>query len=213
VSQNQSITNTSTWRSKLPDLPLPTFDGKITEWNGFWERFQPQVGSLNDPPWSSKFTYLFGQLRGEALRTVQGIIPSEENYFVLEATLKENFGQPRRIIRAHVSNVLKLPKPMQSASSLRQFYNSLMGDLRSLQALKIDVSACAPFIIPIIEDKLPGKVRGLLGDSVQGVQFDLKLFTDCLKNFTTREEQTQTGFFSNSAAPPVTIRFIRTKYN
>ena len=27
-------------RSKLPDLQLPTFDGKITEWLGLWERFQ-----------------------------------------------------------------------------------------------------------------------------------------------------------------------------
>ena len=121
---------------------------------------------------------MVGQLRGEALRTVQGIIPSEGNYSVLEATLKENFGQPRRSIRAHVSNILRLPKPTQSASNLRQFYNSLMGDLRSLEGLKIDVSACAPFIIPIIEDKLPGKVRGSIGDAGKGTKFDLTLFTD-----------------------------------
>ena len=113
VSRNQLLAHTSTLRSKLPDLQLPTFDGQITEWNGFWERFQSQVGSLQDLPRSSKFTYLVGQLRGEALRTVQGIISSEENYSGLEATLKENFGQPRRIIRAHVSNILKLPKPTQ----------------------------------------------------------------------------------------------------
>ena len=135
------------------------------------------------------------------LRTVQGIVPSEENYSVLEATLKENFGQPRRIIRAHVSNILKLPKPTQSASSLRQFYNSLMGNLCSLQALKVDVSACVPFVIHIIEDKLPGKVRGSLGDSGQGVQFDLKLFTDGLKNFIALEEQTQTNLFHTPQHP------------
>ena len=102
VSQTQSIARAATLRSTLPDLQLPTFDGQITEWNGFWERFQSQVGSLQDLPQSSKFTYLVGQLRGEALKTVQGIIPSEQNYSVLETTLKENFGQPRHIIRAHV---------------------------------------------------------------------------------------------------------------
>ena len=90
---------------------------------------------------------------------------------------------------------------MQSASSLRQFYNSLMGDLRSLQALKIDISSCAPFIILIIKDKLPGKVRGLLGDSGQGIQCDLTLFTDGLKNFITREEQTQTSLFQTPQHP------------
>ena len=201
VTQNP-IARTSVLRSKLPDLQLPTFDGQITEWNGFWERFQSQVCCLPDLPRSSKFTYLVGQLRGEALRTVQGIIPSEGNYSVLEATVKENFGQPRRIIRAHVSNILRLPKPTQSASNLRQFYNSLMGDLRSLEGLKIDVSACAPFIIPIIEDKLPGKVRGSIGDAGQGTKFDLTLFTDSLKEFIIREEQTQSSPLQIPQHPP-----------
>jgi len=85
--------------------------------NGFWERFQSQVGTLPDLPKSSKFTYLIGQLRGEALKTVQEIIPSEQNYEVSEETLKENFGQPRCIIQAHVCNILKLPKPSQSPPS------------------------------------------------------------------------------------------------
>ena len=46
----------------------------------------------------------------------------------------------------------------QASSSLRQFYSSVMGDIPSLEELGINVSACAPFIIPIIEDKLPGKI-------------------------------------------------------
>ena len=157
--------HTSTLRSKLPDLQLRAFDRQINEWNGFWERFQSQVGTLQGLPKSSKFTDLIGQLRGEALKTVQGIIPLEQNYSVVEETLKENLGQPRRIIRAHVCNILRLPKPTQVPSSLRQLYNSLMGDTLSLEALDINVSACAPFIIPIIEEKLPGKVRSSLSES------------------------------------------------
>jgi len=117
VSSIPTLSPAPTLRSKLPNLQLPTFDGQITEWNGFWERFQSQVGTLPDLPKSSKFTYLIGQLRGEALKTVQEIIPSEQNYEVSEETLKENFGQPRCIIQAHVCNILKLPKPSQSPPS------------------------------------------------------------------------------------------------
>ena len=198
VSSIPTLSPTPTLRSKLPDLQLATFDGQLTEWNGFWERFQSQVGTLSDLHKSSKFTYLIGQLRGEALKTVQGIIPSEQNYAVLEETLKEKFGHPHRIIRAHVCNILKLPKPSQSPSSLKQIYNSLMGDLRSLETLRIDISACAPFIIPIIEEKLPGKVRSSIGDSGQGVHFALKPFADSLKAYITREEQTQLGIHPTS---------------
>eukprot|EP00794_Sanderia_malayensis_P001767 gene1767-biopygen1613 len=202
VSQSPTSQSTLTLRSKLPDLQLPTFDGKITDWHGFWERFQTQVGSLSDLPASSKFTYLIGQLRGEALKTVQGIIPSGDNYAILEETLKENFGHPRRIVRAHVNNILKMTKPTQSAISLRQFYNAVMGDIRSLEALKINVSACAPFIIPILEDKLPGKVRSAIGDSGQGVNFLLKQFTDSFRDYIAREEQTQSGFPQATLPPP-----------
>ena len=115
------------------------------------------------------------------LRTIQGIIPLKEIYSVLEATLRKFRPTPTNYLD-HISNILKLPKPTKPASSLKQFCNSLMY-LRSLYKLKINVSAWAPFIIPIIEDKLPGKIRGSIGGSGHGVQFDLKLSMDSLKDF------------------------------
>ena len=48
---------------------------------------------------------------------------------------------------------------------------------------------------------MPGKVRGLLGDSGQGVQFDLKLFMDGLKTVIIQEEQTQTSLFQTPQHP------------
>ena len=176
-------------RSKLPDINLPTFNGNITEWFGFWERFQSQVGESPDLPNAAKFTYLIGQLKGEALTTVKGLTPSDQNYKILVTTLKENFGLPRRIIRAHVLNILKLPKPTHIVSSLRHFYNTLMGDIRSLKALKIDVSACAPFIVPIIEEKLPGTILSALGDCGKDSQFDLDQFVESFKDYILRHEQ------------------------
>ena len=176
-------------RSKLPDLNLPTFDGNITEWFGFWERFQSQVGKSPDLPNSAKFTYLLGQLRGEALATVKGLIPSDKNYSILATTLQENFGLPRRIIRAHVLSLLKLPRPTLVVSSLRHFYNSMMGDLRSLESLNIDIAACAPFIVPILEDKLPGQVLSHIGDCGKQSTFSLNGFIEKLKGYVTREEQ------------------------
>ena len=178
-------------RSKLPDLNLPTFDGNITEWFGFWERFQSQVGNSPDLPNTAKLTYLVGQLRGEALDTVKGIIPSELNYGVLEETLKENFGLPRRIIRAHIMNLLKIPKPTPFAASIRQFYNSVMGDIRSLEALNVNIAAFAPFIIPIIEEKLPVKACSAIGDCGEEFYFNLQLFVENFKKFLAKEEQSQ----------------------
>ena len=69
----------------------------MTEWFGFWERFQSQIGNSPDLSNAAKFTYLIGQLKGEALTTVKGLTPSNQNYDILVSTLKENFGLPEEL--------------------------------------------------------------------------------------------------------------------
>ena len=59
-TRQEPPSSTSFSRSKLPDLNLPTFSGIITEWFGFWERFQSQVGNSPHLPKAAKFTYLMG---------------------------------------------------------------------------------------------------------------------------------------------------------
>ena len=78
-------------------------------------------------------------------------------------------------------NILKLLKPTASASSLRHFYNALLGDIHS--ALNIDVSACAPIIVPLIEEKLPGKILSSIDDCGKYDDFDLDEFTENFKNY------------------------------
>ena len=76
-TRQEPPSSTSFSRSKRPDLNLPTFSGNITEWFGFWERFQLQLGNSLDLPKAAKLTYLIGQLKGEALTTVKGLAPSD----------------------------------------------------------------------------------------------------------------------------------------
>ena len=133
--------------------------------------------------------YVIGQLKGEALTTVKGLTPSDQNYDILVTTLKENFSLPRRIIRAHVMNLHKLPKPTPIASSLRHFYNTVMGDIRSLKALNIDVSACVPINVPIIEEKLPGKSLSSIGDCRKDTDFNLDKLPENFTNYILHQEQ------------------------
>ena len=113
-------------RSKVPDLSLRTVDSNSTEWFGFWEQCQSQVGNSPDLPKSAKFRYLMGQLRGEALATVKGSIPSDKNYSILATMLQETFGLSRRLIHAHFLNLLKMLRLTLVAGSLCDFYNSMM---------------------------------------------------------------------------------------
>ena len=87
--------------------------------------------------------------------------------------------------------------PTSSASSVRHFYNTVMGDICSLKALNINVSACAPIIVPILEEKLPGKILSSIVDCRKYADFDLDEFTENFKNYIIRQEQ---AHISNSPA-------------
>ncbi|XP_064643605.1 uncharacterized protein LOC135497700 [Lineus longissimus] len=69
-----------------------------------------------------------------------------------------------------------MPGPAGHYNALREFHNRVMGDIRSLENLNVDIYKCAPFIVPIIEKKLPKFFQEKMGNSGQHDAFDLKRF-------------------------------------
>ena len=172
--------------SKLPDLNLPVFNGNITEWFGFWERSQSLVGNASDLPNAAEFAYLIGQLKGGTLTAIKGLTLSDQNYDIPVTTSKEHW-YSEKIRNTRTRN--EDPKATSIASILRHFYSTLMGDICSLNPLNIDVSACAPIIIPIIEERLPGKILSSIGDCGTDADFRHDEFTESFKNYILCQEQ------------------------
>ena len=52
-----------------PKLELPQFNGDLTDWQGFWDKFSTMIYD-SDIPDISKFTYLQSLLDGEAKTAV-----------------------------------------------------------------------------------------------------------------------------------------------
>ena len=59
---------------KLPALKLLAFEGQFRQWSGFWDLFNCSVHERDDLTNIQKFTYLKGQLVGEPLRLISGLI-------------------------------------------------------------------------------------------------------------------------------------------
>ncbi|XP_064642461.1 uncharacterized protein LOC135496842 [Lineus longissimus] len=170
-------TPSSAKTARLPKLRLPIFDGTFTKWTAFWETMEADVinGNFSD---ITKFSYILGQLKGPALDAVTGIHATGDNLETLTTTLKERFGQQRKIVRAHVCSIFDLEPPGHSYAALSQFYNHVMGDIRSLNNLGIDTEECAAFIIPTMERKLPRQFQDKMGTSGQDGAFNLKAFLE-----------------------------------
>ena len=96
-------------KPKLPKMVLPKFSGEITEFRGFWNRFESAVH--NNPSLSTvdKFTYLHALLEGTAARSIrglQGLALTEANYTAAMEILKSRFGNTQQVISAHMDDLL-----------------------------------------------------------------------------------------------------------
>ncbi|GBN31804.1 hypothetical protein AVEN_235929-1 [Araneus ventricosus] len=87
-----------TFSIKLPEIPLPLFNGKIEEWNSFKQQF---LNLINDNPnliENQKYYYLRSRLRNET----KSIETSEDTYQSLLKALEDRFENKRIIVDAQI---------------------------------------------------------------------------------------------------------------
>ena len=77
-------------------------------WQTFWDSFNAAVHSNASLTGVQKFNYLRAQLQGDAARVVIGFPLTDINYEQSIALLRERFGQPYKLINAHMQALLNL---------------------------------------------------------------------------------------------------------
>lgn len=105
----QAVEMASQARVKLPDIKLPIFSGKFENWLNFHDLFLSLVHSSPNLSTIQKFYYLRSSLDGEALKLIQTIPISNEQYSVAWNLLKDHYQNPRRLKRIYVQSLFDLP--------------------------------------------------------------------------------------------------------
>lgn len=148
---------------RLPKIILPIFSGDILEWQQFFESFNAAVHESNVSP-IEKFTYLRGQLRGEALATVTGLSLTNKNYDVALALLEERFGNENMCIRAHVNELLNIDIISKiEYKPLRSLLDKIHVHIRCLESLEVATEKYGLFLTEIVLARLPKRLRGDYG--------------------------------------------------
>ena len=161
VHQNATSLGGSNYsRSKLPKLVLPKFKGDITSYRTFWDSFESAVHQNPQLSKIDKFNYLNSLLEGRAIRAVQGLTVSEDNYQAAIDILQQRFGKPQQIISAHMDELMKIPPcTVDKPSQLRYVYDKISVHTRGLASLGVDSKQYGSLLIPVIMAKLPQEVR------------------------------------------------------
>lgn len=134
---------------------MPTFAGDVLKWKEFWDMFNAAVHSNEKYVNIDKFNCLKSKLSGEALQAISGYQLSNENYPIVVDVLKGRFGNKQLIVDAHYHNLSHLSPATNQVNSLRQCYDTIEQNLRSLEAIG-DVNHC--HFVALICEKLPQRV-------------------------------------------------------
>jgi len=92
--------------ARLPEIPLPTFEGDIYEWITFRDRFITSVDRREHLSNIDKFYYLVGCCKGAARDAIRGIPVSDHNYKLAWSTLEERFHKPRLVACSLIEKLL-----------------------------------------------------------------------------------------------------------
>ena len=163
---NENVTNRSTTQESRPNVRLPKlemhkFKGDHTKWQSFIDTFEASIDSSPILSNIEKFHYLTNYIEGDALNTIQGLRPTNENCKKALDLLKERYGNKQAIITAHVNNLLRLRRVESDKNviGLRKLYDDVQAQVRSLQSLGIEEENYGSFLAPIILERLPHEVE------------------------------------------------------
>ena len=163
--QNMNATPTAAQSSiRLPTLSIEPFSGDSLRWQQFFDSFSTSVhdnASLSD---IEKFNYLKSCLRGPALRALDGLSISAENYGLAMTLLQNKYGDKNVMITTHILHLSNLNSVDDVTFKLERFHDEIESHYRSLNILlsvcqTCENSAYKRFLGEILLPKLPSKLR------------------------------------------------------
>ena len=145
--------------TRLPKLDLPQFAGNPIHWQSFWDCFEVTVHSNPCLTGVQKLSYLRAQLCGDAARVIAGFQLINDGYDHSITLLKQRFGQTYKQVDAHMQALIDSPSPNNTLPSLREFYDTTEGHIRSLATLGKPKDSYSSLLVPILLGKLPSKTK------------------------------------------------------
>lgn len=154
VNQSTPVTSIKRRRIKLPEAPLPTFDGKFEGWLSFKNAFRNLIDSQSDLSDIDKLHYLKAALKDEAANKIKIFAIEGINYSKAWEVLERAYEVKRVLISRHISSILNLPSlDKESTEGLSKLADDMQQHLASLTAL--GVSVAHEMVIYVLETKLP----------------------------------------------------------
>ncbi|XP_065356300.1 uncharacterized protein LOC135950698 [Calliphora vicina] len=138
----------------LETIKIPMFNGDVEEWCSFRNMFNRFV-HMSKLPAVEKLVRLKTHVRGEALKIIQNLPITENNYIAAWEILNQRYGNKRILFTKLVDKILDQPSTnTMSASSLRNLLNITNESIQALKAMGVSLEDADPILARIIIRKL-----------------------------------------------------------
>ncbi|KAI4475931.1 hypothetical protein M0802_014976 [Mischocyttarus mexicanus] len=126
--------------AKLPRVPLPTFSGRVEEWESFRDLFTTLVHDSPELSDSTKLQYLKGCLKGPAAELIKNVATTNANYHSAWLGLRQRFYHPRLIVNNHLRALTEIPSMRrESALGMRALADESQRIIRALENMQMPV--------------------------------------------------------------------------
>ena len=131
-----------------------------------------------------KFNYLRSYLTEEALKCIDGLSLTNDNYDKAMELLKKRFGNSQMIISSHMNQLLKTRKidSDRDLRAIRNFYDEIESHVRSLSSLGIHGDNFGSLLAPIIMERLPHEFRLTISRDLRDEIWDLSKLLDLIRD-------------------------------
>ena len=146
---------------RLPKLELTKFGGQIHRWQEFWDGYSSAVHENENLAKADKFKYLKSLLEEPAKSVVAGLPLTSNNYETAVKLLKDRYGDPVIIQRAHINQLAYLPPVFsdKNLKRLRELHDQIETHYRGLEALHVDQITYSTIVVPMLMEKIPDGVK------------------------------------------------------
>jgi hypothetical protein len=153
---NSNEVNQKSVPVKLPELTLPSFNGSYSDWTSFYDTFSALVDQNTQLSEIHKFHYLKSCLKGNAIKTIESLKVTAENYYIAWSLLQNRYSNQRLIVQEHIFGILNhnnLNKP--SYQELRKLLDTVSSHLEALNVHDITPQKFRDVtLVAIISEKL-----------------------------------------------------------
>ncbi|XP_036346956.1 uncharacterized protein LOC118756292, partial [Rhagoletis pomonella] len=140
--------------SKLPQLKLPSFSGKYSEYRNFITSFKQIIDRELSLSNIEKFNHLRNCLHGQALEAVNAFQVTNENYSKALERLRARFDNPTLIFLENISSLFELPSVSKpNCVELRSLIDNASAIFDSLRSLGTEGEIAQAMLIYLVIHK------------------------------------------------------------